>query len=185
MSMRAALIAALLASATARAEVEYRVDLAERAAHRATVQMIVRGAASPLELSLPAWTPGAYELRTWGRNLRPLDATDGNGRALTLVRSGPSTFRVDGHAAGSEVRLRYRVYASLLSDDGSQIDASHAYLNGSSIYLRVRGGDSGLHRVRIALPEGWKAASGLDETGGAPNEDVREAIGYEKLIDAP
>jgi predicted metalloprotease with PDZ domain len=185
MTARVALLAALLASATARAEVEYRVDLSERAAHRLVVQMIVRAAASPLELTIPAWTPGAYELRNWGRNLRPLEAADGAGHALNLQRTGPNSFRVDGHAPNGEVRVRYRVYAPLLSDDGSQVDSTHGYLNGSSLYLRARGAEAGLHRVRIALPEGWKAASGLDEQAGAAGEDVREAIGYEKLIDAP
>jgi predicted metalloprotease with PDZ domain len=180
-----ALLAALLVASTARAEVEYRVDLSERAGHRLVVQMIVRGAPSPLDLSMPAWTPGAYELRTWGRNLTPLEASDGNGRPLAFTRTGASGFRVEGHAAGAEVRLRYRVYAPLLSDDSSQVDAAHAYLNGSSLYLRARGADGGLHRVRVAVPEGWKAGSGLDESPGGAGEDAREAIGYEKLIDAP
>jgi predicted metalloprotease with PDZ domain len=182
---RVAVLAALLASATARAEVEYRVDLSERAAHQVVVQMIVRAAPAPLELSMPAWTPGAYELRNWGRNVRPIEASDGTGRVLTLSRSGPNNFRVEGHAAGAEVRVRYRVYAPLLSDDASQLDPSHAYLNGSSLYLRAKGADAALHRVRIALPDGWKAASGLDEQAGTSGEDVREAVGYERLIDAP
>jgi len=185
MIARAALIAALLASATARGEVEYRLDLAERAQHRVAVQMIVRGAPSPLELSMPVWTPGAYELRNWARNVQPIDATDGNGHALAIARTSGGCFRVEGHTPGAEVRVRYRVYAPLLTDDGSQVDATHAYLNGSSLYLRARGADGGLHRVRAALPDGWKAASALDEAPGSAGEDAREAIGYEQLIDAP
>ncbi|HUS66248.1 MAG TPA: PDZ domain-containing protein [Kofleriaceae bacterium] len=181
--IRAAALASLMLalSSTARADVEYQLDLGEREAHRATVEMIVRGAPSPLELAMPVWTPGAYEVRTWGRNVTLLGAADGAGRALSARRTGASTFRVEGHAAGSEVRVRYRVFAAVLSDDGSQIDNNHAYLNGTSIFLQARGQERARHRVAPGVPAGWRAASALDETpsGGF------EAFGYEALVDAP
>src|SRR5439155_14849568 len=79
------------------------------------------------------------------------------------------------------VRVRYRVYAALISDDASQIDASHAYLNGTSIFLAARGSERSLHQVSVAaLPAGWRAATALDETAAG-----WEAVGYEALIDAP
>jgi predicted metalloprotease with PDZ domain len=161
--------------------VSYRVTLDERAAHRATVEMTVTGVAagSAVELWMPVWTPGAYELRTWGRNVTPLGASDGGGRALAFVRSGPSSFRVDG-AGGGTVHLRYRVYAAKLTDDGSHIDGGHALLNGSSLFLAVRGQERGLHELRVTLPAGWRAATALDEDAGGWS-----ATSYEALIDAP
>jgi predicted metalloprotease with PDZ domain len=140
--------------------------------------MTVTAAAGALDLWMPAWTPGAYELRSWGRNVTPLSAVDGEGRPLRFFRVGPSRFRVEG--ANGTVRLRYRVYAARLSDDGSHIDGSHALVNGSSLFLAVAGQEKGLHQVRIALPSGWRAATALEE-------DVAgwQAIGYEQLIDAP
>lgn len=176
-----AIALALLATSLARADVEYRVDLAERDRQRALVEMRVRSAKSPLELWMPVWTPGAYEVRTWGRNLTPVDASDANGKPLELKRTGPSTFRVTGHVPGLEVRVRYRVYAPLLSDDGSQLDARHALLNGSSMFLAARGAEGTIHRVHLAPPAGWRVHTALDETPGGD----REAIGYEALIDAP
>ena len=181
--LRAGLLALALtaASATARAAVTYRVTLDERAAHRATVELTVTGVAagSAVELWMPVWTPGAYEMRTWGRNVTPLDAHDGAGRTLAFARSGPSTFRVDG-AGGGTVRLRYRVYAAKLTDDGSHIDGGHALLNGSSLLLAVRGQERGLHELRVVLPAGWRAATALDEDASGWS-----ATSYEALIDAP
>jgi predicted metalloprotease with PDZ domain len=177
----AALAAALVGIATpARGDVEYHVDLADRAAHRAAIEMVVRSAASPLELSMPVWTPGAYEVRTWGRNVT-LTSADSRGKPLVCKRTGPSTFRIEGHAQGAEVHLRYHVYAPLLSDDGSQIDSTHAYLNGSSLFLQARGSEHAFHRVDLAVPPSWRVASALDDT---PGGDL-QALGYEALIDAP
>ena len=139
--------------------------------------MTITGAAGPVELWMPVWTPGAYELRTWGRNVTPLAASDGSGRALPFVRTGPSTFRVDGRGT---VRVRYRVYAAKLSDDGSHVDAGHALLNGSSLFLAVRGQERGLHELRLVLPPGWRAATALEEDASG-----WAVTSYEQLIDAP
>lgn len=139
--------------------------------------MTVTGASGPLELWMPVWTPGAYELRTWGRNVTLLGASDGNGRPLAFSRTSASTFRVE---AGATVRVRYRVYAAKLTDDGSQVDGQHALLNGSSLLLAVRGQERGLHELRIALPAGWRAATALDEDAAG-----WAATSYEALIDAP
>jgi len=121
-------------------------------------------------LWMPVWTQGAYELRTWGRNVTP---------EAPLLRTGPSTFRVDA-GAGGVVRVRYRVYAAKITDDGSHIDGGHALINGSSLFLAVRGQEKGLHEVRVALPAGWRAASALEEDASGWS-----ATSYEQLIDAP
>jgi predicted metalloprotease with PDZ domain len=179
--MKAAIaVAVLLAARAAAADVEYRVDVARRATHQADVEMVVRGAAAPLELSMPAWTPGAYELRDWGRNLTLLGASDGAGHALHVVRVGPNDFRVEGHAAGAAVQLRYRVFAARLSDDASHFDAHHAYLNGSSMFLAAHGAEHARHRVHLTVPAGWRVATALDESAGG-----WQAPSYEALIDAP
>jgi predicted metalloprotease with PDZ domain len=170
-------LALLLVAAPAAADVAYKIDLSARGAHQAIVEMTVRGATAPLELAMPVWTPGAYELRHWGRNLTPLGAEDDTGRSVPFTRVGPDRFRVQ---AGGTVKLRYRVYAAELSDDASQIDAAHAYLNGSSIFLTARGQESALHQVVVSAPDGWRVATALEE---APNG--WQALGYEALIDAP
>ncbi|HEY7954194.1 MAG TPA: PDZ domain-containing protein [Polyangia bacterium] len=162
-------------------EIAFQIDLGERTRHLAMVEMTVPDAPSPLELAMPVWTPGAYELRTWGRNVRLLGAVDGSGRPLTARRTGPSTFVVEGQRAGGEVRLRYQVYAALLSDDASQVDGSHAYLNGTSIFLIARGQEKRRQRVRLAAPEGWRIATAL---AAAPGGGL-VAPGYEALVDAP
>jgi predicted metalloprotease with PDZ domain len=166
-----------LVAATARAEVSYKIDLSQRASHVAIVEMTVRGSHSPLDLWMPAWTPGAYELRHWGRNLTPLSAENEKGQAVPFSRVGPDHFRVDG---GGTIKLRYRVYASELSDDASQIDSAHVYLNGSSLFLAARGQEKSLHELAISVPAGWKVATALEESPSG-----WETTSYEALIDAP
>jgi predicted metalloprotease with PDZ domain len=170
---------ALLASAPAAAAVDYRVELGARSRHQIDVELTVTGAVGPVELWMPVWTPGAYELRTWGRNLTPIGASDGDGHTLPIARTSASSFRVEGTAP--QVRVRYRVYAARLTDDGSHVDGGHALINGSSTFLAVRGQEASVHTVHVALPAGWRAATALTEATG----DGWQANGYEALIDAP
>jgi predicted metalloprotease with PDZ domain len=157
--------------------VNYRVRLDERAQHRADVELTVDGA-GPLELWMPVWTPGAYELRTWGRNVTLVGASDGHGQPLAVTRTSASTFHVAAGAA--PISVRYQVYAAHASDDGSVLDGAHALINGSSLFLAVRGHEREPHQVRVVLPAGWRLATALDDGGGA-----RTAASYEALIDAP
>jgi len=190
--MRAALAAGVLiavagAVVDARADtapvgdVAYSVDVREGARHRARVTMRVPSASAPLELLMPIWTPGAYEVRTWGRNVGALAAVDdASGQALEARRTGPSTFRVSGHAPGATVRVSYEVYAPALTDDGSHVDEAHALVNGTSMFLLARGREHAAHRVTIVAPSGWRVVSALDEHDG----ELR-APSYEGLVDAP
>jgi predicted metalloprotease with PDZ domain len=164
------------------ADVRFSVDLAAegRAGHTLPVEMTVDEAAAPLELYMPTWTPGAYELRTWGKNVTLVDAADDAGRPLAVRRIGPSEFRVEGHGKGARVRVRYRVYAALLSDDASQVDARHGYLNGTSIFLAARGQERARQHVAIAARAGEAIATALEASG---KELVAER--YEALVDAP
>jgi predicted metalloprotease with PDZ domain len=161
--------------AAVRADVSYKIALDGRAAHTVTVEMTT----TSRDFWMPVWTPGAYELRHWARNMTPLDAEDDAGKPVPFSRVGPDRFHVEA-AGGGAVKLRYRVYAAELSDDASQIDAGHAYLNGSSIFLAARGQERTVHRVTIALPTGWRVATALDEAAGG-----WQAASYEALIDAP
>jgi predicted metalloprotease with PDZ domain len=168
-------------SATGGDEITYAVDVREGARHRARVTMRVPSASAPLELLMPIWTPGAYEVRTWGRNVGALAAVDdGSGRALEARRTGPSTFRVRGHAPGATVRVSYEVYAPALTDDGTHVDEGHALVNGTSLFLLARGRERAPHRVTIVAPVGWRVACALDGGDG----ELR-APSYEGLVDAP
>jgi predicted metalloprotease with PDZ domain len=177
----ALVVAAAGRAAAAADEIAYTVDVRDGGRHRARVTMRVPRAASPLELAMPIWTPGAYEVRTWGRNVSALAAVDDeSGRAVEARRTGPSTFRVSGHAPGATVRVSYEVYAPSLTDDGSHIDEGHALLNGTSMFLFARGRERAVHRVVVVAPEGWRVASALD--GDAAG---LRAPSYEALVDAP
>ena len=125
-------------------ELEYSVNLLERAEHRCQVEMRIRGINHPyLDLSLPAWN-NLYQLRNFVDNLSRVTASNADGEALEVRRIGSHTWRIKTDSVDS-LSLRYRVFANLPGDFYSLIDENHAFLNGANIFLyleRHRGAPS-------------------------------------------
>jgi|GEM_PF-4263320 len=175
-----AAVALLVATAHAQPRITYHLDLAKRQTHDVTIELVVPNAPSPLPLAMPVWTPGAYELRNWGKNVTLLGARSSDGKALDFRRTGPSTFVVNGHGQGTEVHVRYQVYAATLSDDGSFVDDRHAYLNGTSILLYSPPLIGQPTSLSIDTPSGWQIATALPSAN-----NQYEAASYETLVDGP
>jgi predicted metalloprotease with PDZ domain len=162
-------------------EIIYRLTMPEPHTHRFGVEMRVEGVAGPVDLVMPAWTPGSYMVREFARHVLSLRAEDGAGAPLRWTRTDKQTWRVDAPADGT-LRVRYQVYAHELSVRSSHLDASHGYVNGASTFLYAAGRERDPVRLEIEAPEGWTITTGLGKTDRA---DVFRAADYDELVDCP
>jgi predicted metalloprotease with PDZ domain len=160
--------------------VSYLLRIPEPHTHLLHVEMRVDGVAGPLELAMPSWTPGSYLMREFPRNVVALMAFDGAGRPLAAAKTDKSTWRVDAPADGTVV-TRYVVHADELSVRTSHVDATHAAVNGASVFLFARGRQDGPHAVTVAAPEGWRTTTSLRET----QPGTFAARDYDELVDSP
>lgn len=169
------------AHAAPAAFLEYRVDLSARATGRVTVTLEIGAAPASLVLVFPAWLPGAYELRYFGREVRSLEATSA-GRSLLARRASLTRFVVEGHTAGARVLIRYEIAAALFSDDGAELSRAHAYLNPGAVLPLVLGQERVPHSLIVqGLPPSWRIVAALP---GDPRSGL-VAPSYETLIDGP
>ncbi len=139
-------------------------------------------------VSLPAWIPGSYMVRDFAKNIVQLNAFSGD-RALSVVRVDKSTWKVE--ACTESLELVYDVYAWDLSVRSAHLDSTHAYFNGTSVFLKVHGQEEQACLVDIQRPEGaaygaWRVATSM------PRHDaelygfgVYQAKNYDELIDHP
>src|SRR5690606_34332510 len=63
----------------------------------------------------------------------------------------------------------------------SHVDASHAYLNGASIFMYPKGMEGEPAILRIEAPEGWRVATSLHEA----DDGTFHASDYDELVDCP
>ena len=163
------------------AAIVYRLRMPEPHTHLFHVELRAESVSGPAELVMPSWTPGSYLMREFPRNVVSFAAEDGAGRALSFAKADKNTWRV---AAPSDGRLtaRYVVYADELTVRTSHLDATHAYVNGASVFMFPRGRESEPARVEIDAPRGWRVSTALPEDG---SPDAFRAADYDELVDSP
>ncbi len=165
------------------ADVRYRLqfDAAHGVMRSIGVQMTfaVRGP-GPVLLSLPAWTPGAYEISDYSRNVSGFSATAG-ARALRWDKFDPDTWRI--HADGApQVTVRFEARADSLDNAFNWARDDFALVNGTNVFLYPEGlPPEFAARVAVQAEPEWRVVTGLSQTGNgeftAPN--------YHDLVDAP
>ncbi|MES2127211.1 MAG: M61 family metallopeptidase [Pseudomonadota bacterium] len=138
--------------------------------------------------ALPAWIPGSYMIREFARNIVRIRA-ESRGQAVALTKLDKHSWQA-APVAG-ELTVHYEVYAWDLSVRAAHLDQTHAFFNGTSVYLRVLGQEAEPHQVDMQRPADaaakyWRVATALPELG-AKRYDFGSYIAsnYDELIDHP
>lgn len=166
------------------AGVRYRLRMPAPQSHLLHVDVEAGGVDAPLGLVLPSWTPGSYLMREFPRNVQGFSATDGAGRALAWEKTDKNTWRVEAPLDGV-VRASYQVYANEISVRTSHLDASHASVNGASVFMFVAGREGEALEVAVEAPAGWRTTTALRRAGDGEGAEVFAAADYDELVDSP
>ena len=165
------------------APVEYRISFPKPWTHLFEVRMTVRGLnGDAVDLVMPAWAPGSYKIRDFAKHVQDLACADGAGRPLSVAKTDKCTWRVTLNGSRT-LSAFYRVYANELTVQTSHLDDTHAYFNGTSLFLYADGLLRMPHRVRLDVPKGWRTTTGLEPVPGLRH--VYEAPDYDVLVDCP
>ncbi|WP_426490250.1 M61 family metallopeptidase [Hymenobacter sp. 102] len=139
------------------------------------------GTEAPVELQLPAWRPGRYELQNFAQKLQHVVLEDAaSGETLPSRKITKDRWQLSG-AAGRTVRVRYNFYAHQMDAGGSWLDETQLYLNPVQALMYVEGRQQETSQLMLDLPEGWQLACGLPQRG--PN--LLEARSFDHLADSP
>ena len=112
-----------------------RAGLAQRQLHVVTT-FGVAGTA-PVVLSLPAWTPGAYDIVNFARTVSDFGATQGSD-SLRWDKADYDTWRVWPKRAG-QVTVAFDVTADTLDNGMSWTKPDFAMFNGTNLFLYPEG----------------------------------------------
>ncbi len=156
-------------------EIAYRVSLPDPAGHYVHVQIDLAGVNQEfLDLQLPAWAPGLYLILDFARMVSGFSAESPAG-PLRHEKIDKHTWRVAASGA-SKITVRYKVFANILNGAYSQVNESHAFLAGGSVYMYAAGHKDQPVTLDVEVPPGWRilsSAGNLGQTRFAfPNYDM-------------
>ena len=163
---------------------EYVVSVIEPQHHWLQVELkLLDVPPGPVELRMSRSSPGRYALHEFAKNVFDVQAFDGAGKTLSILRPNPHQWNVGDH--DGTVRVRYRLYGDRADGTYMQVDTSHAHMNAPATFMWPRG-ELGRRPIRVHLdaPDGedWVVATQLFPTN-EPNTFTAPNLRY--LLDSP
>lgn len=136
---------------------------------------------APVVLSLPAWTPGAYEISNFAHWVTGFEAT-ADGKPLTWDKLDFDTWRVRPGGAKT-VKVSFEYAADTLDNAMSWAKPDFLLFNGTNLFLYPEGLSPEFPAsVRVHTESDWKVATGLTASA-APRS--YQATNYHELVDMP
>lgn len=134
----------------------------------------------PVALSLPAWTPGSYDLDDYARNVRGLWARQ-DGSEIRWDKADFDTWRVYPDGSG-QITVGFDYLADELDTGSSWAMQDFVFFNGTNLFFFPEGQDLSFDAlVTFHTEDDWRVATGL------PSLSTREytASDYHQLVDNP
>ena len=163
--------------------ISYRVSVggADRTFH-AHAEFPVRAGRDTLLVSLPAWSPGSYEIMDYARYVHSFSATAPDGRPLAWNKADKDTWRIVT-AGASRVSVDFETDPDSVALELSRIEPGFAWFNGTNLFLYPDGAGFDFPcDLVLDVPPGWRIATGLAPAGGPGHY---RAASYHDLVDAP
>ena len=130
--------------------VHYSVSLEEAHAHLFNVTCQINGGGpKKIIISLPAWIPGSYLIRDFAKNIVRIKAYSKDVE-IKLKKIDKDSWSVEN--SGGPLTIYYQIYARDQSVRTAYLDQFRGFFNGTSLFLKIHGLESGKHLVQINRP---------------------------------
>src|ERR1051326_1953981 len=150
-------------------DVRYDVTFDSATALKRTISVVMSfdtHGAGDVILSLPAWTPGEYEIDNFVRYVTQFAAAEGSSPA-TWNKIDQDTWRIHSSRAGS-MRVSFDYLATSLDNAGAWTKPEFAFFNGTNLFLYPEGQSTEFPAtVVIHTVPAWNIATGM--TQASPN----------------
>ncbi|MCC6251891.1 MAG: M61 family metallopeptidase [Bacteroidia bacterium] len=116
-----------------------------------------------LELQLPVWRPGRYELGNFAKNIQKLTIYNAKGKELKHNKTSKSTWRVETKGEKS-CTVIYNYYAAELNAGSTWLDHQQLYVNPVNCLLYCTHNINSACSLQVVVPETYRLAGALNIT---------------------
>jgi predicted metalloprotease with PDZ domain len=160
--------------------INYRISYSNPLTHLIDIEISIENITSSfLELQLPAWRPGRYELQNYAANIKQFRAINKNGKTLPFAKTSRNRWKIEQGNAEA-VKISYQYYACQMDAGGCWLDEEQLYLNFICCTMYVPDRIKEACSVQLELPSNYQIACGL------PKENhLLTADSFYHLVDSP
>jgi predicted metalloprotease with PDZ domain len=176
-----AILLVMCAAASAAESLHYELRFEKPNTHLMDVTIHasdLKGAA--VEFAMPDWAPGSYNIENYAANVQRFRAMGTGDKALAWRKTDSQTWRIE-LAGATSVTVEYQVFGNTLANNQSQYNERHVFIGGPAVWMYLVGGKERPVDLSIAVPSGWKVATGMQHT----SDHTFHSADYNWFADAP
>ena len=164
--------------------IQFQVSFTEPQAHYADVEMTINNIKKEeIIVKMPVWAPGSYLVREFSKNVESFTVANADKSPVSFEKTNKNAWKINTKGKSS-VKISYRVYSFEISVRTSFIDADHAFLSPTGIFMFVDGALEDASTVTIIPHKNWKKVStGLEPVAG--KNFTYYAKNFDWLFDSP
>lgn len=164
--------------------ISFTVSMSATAEHTFHVVMQCKGLIKDtVELKMPMWMPGYYQIMNYPDKLSQFSATSSTGKVLTWRKSSSNSWKV-ATAGNNEFSISYDILADRSFVATSYLDSAYGYLAPPGVFLYPAGMLNTKITVKLELNPAWNSVA----TGLAAVQNKRTtfiAPDFDVLYDSP
>ena len=158
----------------------YHISYQNPLTHLIDIEISISNLTTPtIELQLPAWRPGRYELQNYAANLKRVVAFDENNLRISCSKISRNRWKIDNNEH-QKIKIHYQYYAYQMDAGACWLDDEQLYLNFICCLLYVPEKINEPCSVQLSLPEDYRLACGLPKKG-----HLLSAENFYHLADSP
>lgn len=160
--------------------IRYKLSLKNPSSHYIDVELYIDAIATPtLELQLPAWRPGRYELGNFAKNIKKVEVFNEQDTALPYLKSNKDHWVIETNGSKS-IKVNYSYFTSEINAGSCYADAAQLYVNPVHLCMYVPQRMDEQHVVELEIPDSYSIATSLSVKG-----KVLSAANFDELADSP
>ncbi len=160
--------------------IHYKLYLKNPQSHYIYVDLTIDSiSSSSVELQLPAWRPGRYELGNFAKNIKKVEAWDEKGGPLNFSKSTKDLWVIETNGS-KKIKVTYSYHTSEVNAGNCYADETQLYVNPVHLCMYIPDRIQDEHTVELAIPDNYKIATSLKTDGR-----ILKAANFDELADSP
>ncbi len=162
------------------ANMHYKIFISNPFEHFIGVQWkIINELHTKLQIQLPAWRPGRYELANYAKNIRCFRVHNLSGEKILFKKITKDCWEIDCQDT-DELYVQYEYYANQYDAGGSYADEHQLYVNPVNCLMYVVGKMNEPATLSLEIPDNYQIACQLPLSG-----KTLYAKTFDELADSP